>query len=209
MIISFDRKFIFVAIPKTAGHAIRVGLRPLMAEKDWEQSDLFEKIRFPVPALAKFGHGHLTIRQIEKHLPPGTCNDFFSFAFIRNPYDRFVSFSAFINRNNERMEKDPLGTMKGSFQKRELLLSILMRPQHEFITRRDGKIMVSHVARYEAIQREFDAIRRKIGGAPYLLPKINSSQRTFYKDYYDDELQQMVLDHYKKDFDLLGYDREL
>jgi hypothetical protein len=209
VIISFDRKFIFVAIPKTAGHAIRASLRPLMAEKDWEQSGLCEKMSFPIPALAKFGHGHLTIRQIEKHLPPGACKDFFSFAFVRNPYDRFVSFSAFINRNNDRMKKDPRGTMKGSFKKRELLLSILMRPQHEFITRPDGKIMVSYVARYEAIQSEFDAIRCKIGGAPYLLPKINSSQRTFYRDYYDEELQQMVLDYYKKDFDLLGYDRQL
>lgn len=209
MIVSFERNFIFVAIPKTAGHAIRAGLRPLMSETDWEQCGLFEKKAFPIAALAKLGSGHLTIRQIEKHLPAGTCTDFFSFAFVRNPYDRFVSFSAFVNRDNDKIQKDPLETMKRSFKNRRLLLSILMRPQHEFITGPDGRIMISHVARYEAIQSEFNSIRSKLGGAPYPLPKINSSQRIVYKDYYDEELQQMVLDHYQKDFDLFGYDKEL
>jgi hypothetical protein len=67
--------------------------------------------------------------------------------------------------------------------------------------------MISHAARHKTIQSEFVPIRYKIGGAPYRLPKFNSSQRTSYKDYYDPELQQMGLDHYEKDFDLWGYDR--
>lgn len=66
--------------------------------------------------------------------------------------------------------------------------------------------MISHAARYKTVQSEFLPIRYKIGGAPYLLPKANGSQRTSYKDCCDPELQQMVLDHFEKDFDLLGYD---
>ena len=89
-----------------------------------------------------------------------------------------------------------------------LLFQIAPR-QHEFVTPPYGKIMISHAARYETSQSEFGSIRSKSGGAPYLLPKANGSQRTSYKDCCDPELQQMVLDHYEKDFDLLGYDKKL
>lgn len=209
MIVSFKHKLIFIAIPKTAGHAIRNGLRPLMAHHDWEQCGLFEKKSFPISELAKLGHGHLTARQIEAHLPPGTFEDFFSFAYIRNPYDRFVSFSAFINRDNDKMKCDALGTMKASLSNPNLLLHILMRPQMEFITDPDGHIMVSHLARYENIQDEFDYIRSRAGAEPFALPQINVSKRTSYAEYYDDELQQMVAHHYAKDFDALDYNIKL
>lgn len=209
MIISFEKKFIFVAIPKTAGHAIRAGLRPLMGVKDWEQCSLFEKKSCPVPALAKFDHGHLTAHQIETILPPGTYAGFFSFAFVRNPYDRFVSFNAFAHRGADRMRRDPLGTMKGTFEKPQWLRHKLMQPQHEFTARPDGTPMLSHVARYEDIQHEFDQIRAHIGAKSIPLPKVNTSEHLPYHDYYDDELQQMVLHHYAADFDLFGYNKTL
>ncbi len=207
MIVSFRHKFIFIAIPKTAGHTIRSALRPLLADDDWEQCRLFLKKSFPIPELAKFGHGHLTACQIERHLPNANYDEFFSFAFVRNPYDRFVSYNAFRNQKNGRMQRDPLGTMKASLEDKDQLLNIWMRPQAEFVTnRKTGKLMVSYVARYEDIQTEIDAIRARFGGPPFPLPRVNASMRGHFLDYYDAELREMVAYRYERDFRLFGYD---
>ncbi|MDJ0707500.1 MAG: sulfotransferase family 2 domain-containing protein, partial [Leptolyngbyaceae cyanobacterium MO_188.B28] len=149
MIISFQRKFIFVAIPKTAGHAIRRGLRPALDKNDWEQCGLFERKCFPVKSLASIGHGHITCQQIQPYLLTGMWETYFTFCFVRNPYDRFVSFCFFYNRENSHMQKNPLDLMKRTFQNSQIKQQILFRPQHEFVTDSSGQLIVDYVGRFE------------------------------------------------------------
>jgi len=209
MIVSFQHRFIFIAIPKTAGHAIRKGLRELLGPKDWEQCSLFEEKRFPNPEIAQLGHGHITARQIAEHLPTSSYRDFYSFAFVRNPYDRFVSFCSFIHRDNDVMIRKPLQTMKSILRNKRMHQQILMRPQHEFICNKDGDVMINHLAHFENIQSEFNNIMRHFNQNDYQLPRINESLHADFRDYYDSALEDEVYHFYKKDFELLGYDREL
>ena len=95
MIISHEYKFIFIAIPKTATHAIRDGLRRNMGINDLEQVDLFQKKRLPFKSISKISHGHITAEEIKSQISTEQWNSYFKFAFVRNPFDRFISYSFF------------------------------------------------------------------------------------------------------------------
>jgi Sulfotransferase family len=205
MIVSFQHRFIFVAIPKTATHAFRVALRPYLGSRDWEQCVLFEQKFFPVEALARVGHGHITCRQIQPFLLPAFWETSFRFCTVRNPYDRFVSYCCFVNRANQRMQDEPLETMKQIIRDNQASKHILFRPQCEFVTDEEGRLLVDYVCRFEALQEHFDHICRRICLPASQLPQINVSRQARYRSSYDRELQEIVYEVYQEDFALFDY----
>lgn len=202
MIVSFSRKFVFVAVPKTAGHAVRTWLRTALAPDDWEQSTLFEKRLFPVPALAAIGHGHVTCRQIAPWLLPGMWDSFFTFGVVRDPFERFRSYCAFVSPGIATSE-DPLDEMKRLWERAPD--RVLLRPQHDFLCDADGAIAVDLVARHERLQRDMGVVAERIGIAAAPLPRINVPPARVDTPF-DAELRGMIADRYARDFDLFDYD---
>ena len=209
VIISYQHEFIFVAVPKTATHAIREALRSYLGRHDWEQCTLFEKRYFPIESLARIGHGHITSAQIQPFLLPGMWERFFKFCVVRNPYDRFVSYCYFMYENGQRMHEAPLLTMKKTIDDEKTRGRVLFRPQHEFVTDEDDRISVNYVAKYEKLQSHFDDICRRIRLPTHRLPTVNASPRPPYQECYDGELLEKVQGFYAKDFALFDYPVEL
>lgn len=203
MIVSFARRFVFVAIPKTATQAVRVALRPHLGLRDWEQCGLFETKRFPVEALARIGHGHLTCREVRPHLIPGLWDELFSFCTVRNPYERLVSWVYFHHHRNPALARDPLGLLKRTVTAHAE--SCWTLPQAHFVTDADGTLLVKHVARCETLQTHFDVICRTLGLPTATLPVVNTSDAPPYSACYDAELRDMVREVYAEDFRLFGY----
>jgi hypothetical protein len=204
MILSFSRGFAFVAVPRTAGHAIRTALRPVLAANDWEQCTRFERRLFPVPALAAIGHGHLTWEEVQPFLLPGQWERLFTFAVVRDPFDRFLSYAYFLHAGSDDWRHDPMGTMKRDLAERRG--HILLRPQHAFLCDGDGRIAVDRVARYETLQQDFDQICGKFGCKPVPLQRINESRREGDIEL-DAELIELIEARYAEDFALFGYSR--
>ena len=205
MIVSFHHRFIFVAIPKTATHAFRVALRPHLAPRDWEQCILFEKKFFPVEALAQIGHGHISCQQVRPLLLPSIWNGFFKFCTVRNPYDRFLSYSYFVNRDNNKMLSEPLGTMKRMLQDKKAKQEILFRPQSEFVVDEDGQLAVDYICKFEALQSHFDTVCSRLHLPSTSLQRINVLKNRPAGSVYDEELRGMVQEEYRRDFDLFSY----
>jgi hypothetical protein len=205
VIVSFRHKFVFVAVPKTATHAFRNALRPHLAANDWEQCVLFDKKYFPVKTLAEIGHGHVTWREAKPFLLPEMRATFFKFCTVRNPFERFVSYCRFINRDNQRMETDALGEMKRIIADEDNHRKILFRPQFEFVSDEYGQLAVDYVCRYENLQNDFDTVCEKLKLPRAKLKKINVSDSEKYQGFYDEELKAMVRDFYQKDFEIFAY----
>jgi len=205
VIISPNHKYVFVAVPKTGTHAVRQALRPHMGAGDMEQVGLFVKRQFPIPDLAKVGHGHISLEQLRKFMDPAKFAEYFKFAFVRNPFDRFISYCSFITRERGGFKTDPQKVM------RRVLANppsehVLFWPQNTFLVDGEGKLLTDYVGRVETMQQSFEFIASKIGVPVVQLDKVNATERSAYRDYYDQELIDGVAKLYADDLRLFEYD---
>jgi hypothetical protein len=206
MIVSESLKFVFVAIPKTGTHSIRRALRPHMSDDDMEQVRLFEEKAFPIPELANLRHGHISLAQLKPHLDPSKFDTYFKFAFVRNPFDRFVSYCAFMTRKGGEFEKDPRRIMWYILRDPGPRSHILFQPQSSFVADSDGHLLTDYIGRVETMQDSFDKVCDRIGIPRAELEKTNESKRSDYRQYYDDALRDGVAKLYARDLELFGYE---
>jgi len=205
MIVSALHKFIFVAIPKTGTHSVRQALREHMGPHDLEQVGLFVQKRFPIPELAQLQHGHLSLQQIRPYMRPQEWDNFFKFAFVRNPFDRFISYCAFRTRDQGSFDSDPQKVMRHYLFEAPPHDHLLFQPQHQFVTGPDGELLSDYVGRVERMQESYDDIAGRIGIPSSPLEKVNATERRDYREYYDQQLIDGVAQLYARDLELFGY----
>ena len=152
MIISLEHRFIFAAIPKTGTHAVRVALREHMGAQDMEQVGLFVQRKLPIPELAQIRHGHLTLQQIRRHLSAEDFDGAFKFAFVRNPFDRFVSIAPLSHAPKDISSAIPRPSC-AALPKQPPARHILFQPQNAFVTDPDGKLLSDDLGRVEEMQQ--------------------------------------------------------
>lgn len=206
MIISHHHRFIFAAVPKTGTHSVRQALRNHLSNDDIEQVGLFVNKRFPYEELAAIRHGHLSLRQVRPHLGEEIFASYFKFAFVRNPFDRFVSYCAFMTRERGTFLQAPQMVMEHLLFREPPEQHILFQPQASVLVDNDGSTLLTDmVGRVEDMQDSYDAIAEKIGIPTCKLEQVNSSRRGDYRDYYTPTLVDAVAKRYSKDIELFGY----
>jgi len=209
VIISHRHRFIFAAIPKTGTHAVRQALREHLADDDLEQVGLFINKRFPWQDLAAIQHGHLSLRQVRPFLGEEAFAKAFKFAFARNPFDRFVSYCAFMTRNGDAFQTQPQAVMRHFLFIEPPEGHILFQSQASLLLDEDGQtLLTDQIGRVEDMQGSYDAICAQIGIAPRPLDRVNATQRQDYRRYYDQALIAAVTARYAQDLDLFGYSFE-
>lgn len=205
MIISHQHEFIFFAVPKTGTHSVRQSLRPLLGDADEEQVGLFVERWFKQPELRAIGHGHVSARQLKPILGDAVFNRYFKFAFVRNPWDRFVSYCAFISRKTGRFENDPHGFMRQMIDSPPPLQHLLYQPQNELLCNENCELAMDFVGRVEHMQRDLDVICTRLNFAPQTLEQINRSEHRPYTDYYNADLRDLVGYKYRRDIEQFDY----
>lgn len=205
MIISHSSRYIFFAVPKTATHSVREVLRASKAEQDWEQQVLFGEQSIPIPQIASIKHGHITARQIKRVLPDVQWREYYKFAFVRNPYDRFVSVCAFLNRENVAYRGNELAWMKAAMQRQQFLERVLVRPQWQQLCDENGDLAIDEIGRYETLQQSMTTIVQHLGLPEVGLKHRNASQHEGWRNYYDAELKGLVSDFYQRDLEIFDY----
>jgi hypothetical protein len=205
MIVSHTHRFIFAAIPKTGTHSVRQALREHLGDNDIEQVGLFVNKRFPFAELAATRHGHLGLAQVRPFLGEEVFASYFKFAFVRNPFDRFVSYCAFMTRQSGEFDRAPQQVMRHVLFQLRPMQHILFQPQYTLLVGADGKLLSDCVGRVEEMQESYDAICVRIGIPSRPLEQVNSTRRGDYRQYYDQPLIDGVSDLYRRDLDLFGY----
>ena len=206
MIISHTRRFIFAAVPKTGTHSVRQALREHLSDGDAEQVGLFVNKRFPWEDLAAIQHGHLALRQVRPHLGEEAFSDYFKFAFVRNPFDRFVSYCAFMLRGGDDFQRRPREVMRHFLFEEPPQQHILFQSQASLLLDEDGQTQLTDaVGQVEAMQGSYDAICARIGIPSRPLDRVNGSRRGDYRHYYDQALIDGVAARYAQDLALFGY----
>ena len=209
VIISHRHRFIFAAVPKTGTHAVRQALREQMGAEDVEQVRLFVEKRFPWAELAAVRHGHLSLQQIRPYLGEDAFGGYFKFAIVRNPFDRFVSYCAFMMRDRTDFQQWPQAVMRHFLFEAPPEDHILFQPQSHLLLAEDGRtLLTDRIGRVEDMQASYDAVCARIGIASRPLDRVNASPRGDYRRYYDPALIDGVAARYARDLELFGYDFE-
>ena len=206
MIVSHRHRFIFTAIPKTGTHAVRQALRVHLGPDDIEQVGLFVDKRFPFPELARISHGHLALQQVRPFLGEEAFAAYCKFAYVRNPFDRFVSYCAFMTRSDGAFLREPKAVMRHFLFTAPPLQHVLFAPQHRFLVDDSGRLLTDAIGRVEDMQGSHDAICARIGVPTATLEKVNGSRRGDYRGYYDAPIKAGVAALYQRDLELFGYD---
>lgn len=136
----------------------------------------------------------------------------FSFAFVRNPYDRIVSayHTPWVNEN---LQKQSFKSFIKLFiqEKKEINFFRWSHVMPYFDTRaklfdENGVQRVSFIGRFENLKKDFSFACEKMNIENLNLPHIHKSQsRKKYIDYYDNETRDIIEKEYEKDIDYFGY----
>lgn len=205
VIISHKHRFMFFPVPKTGTHSVRGALRAHLGEDDLEQVGLFVHKRLPFPELAALNHGHLGVTQIKPIFGAERFTEYFKFAFVRNPYARFVSYCAFMSRQSQVFETQATAFMKHVIGELRPFDHVLFRPQHEMLCDENGELAMDFIGRVERMQADYDRVCERVGIPTAPLERVNASRHHHHSEYYDDELKAWVADFYRRDLELFGY----
>ena len=129
-------------------------------------------------------------------------NTYFKFAFVRNPWDRLVSWWSMIDAQRAALT---IGTPVNKFQGfiletastfEEFLENCdeeiidtdgrkwIYRNQLDYLTDLSGQLIVDFVGRFETLQQDFEIIAGGVLGRPVCFPHVNSSQHGHDADYF-------------------------
>ena len=146
---------------------------------------------------------------------------FFTFAVVRNPFDHAVSHYEYlkqfriaaIRRKFAKLSfSDYLDDRNGPIFWNHTLF-VRMPDQSHFVIDGDGKIAVRRLVRFERLSEEWPNLIDALGIPATKLLYVNrtkaKSDRRPYASYYTEETVQKVRRLYARDFDLLGYSRDL
>ena len=199
MIVSDNCKYIYMGCQKTASTTIR--------------RELCKRSQDAVLPKHKMYGQHWTALAVRDEYVknPDKWNSYFKFAFVRNPWDREVSFYAF---------KKGHGAKKGLQKKdtdkfKKFVMTYTDSPCWKFVTDNEYNQIIDFVGRYETLQEDFNKICNRLNWDNIILPiKLQSKYRTghHYTEFYlkkngeyDEELIEMVHEKWKKDVELFNY----
>ena len=163
-------------------------------------------------------HDHRTYVDLMSDNDPELLERYFSFATVRNPYDRFVSAWEFERQNGRDMSfEDTIDefTRRGAFFYTNE--DVFWWPQHRFIAVRKA-VLVDEVMKYETLDKDWSRIHKIITAnlpEDYSWPSDRLRQENIsilregrpWEEYYTPESKAAVYKLYKKDFELFGYEK--
>ena len=190
MIVNHELKFIFYHVPKTAGTSFRLALSR-------------------IPGSVNIGKPtkHVTPAEIGTVLPPdkaAAVAGYFSFCFVRDPWERFGSLHRFLvlkHRDRYQVPEDlndfvtALGDRRGRLQ-----------PWHSTRPQMDFAKGLSFVGKFESIEQDAAHIAQLIGWPHLKMKHKNASGDVVrYRDRMTAESQAIIAEIYRDDIEQLGY----
>lgn len=147
------------------------------------------------------------------YYPEDAYRDYFKFAFVRNPFDRFVScWSANVLRNNHfGLSNEKLEPLKDFNVFVDWLVDNSDRGwmQNPHFAQQCDVIDLNHLdflGRFERLESDLGSVFQRLGLTMPELPHRNKSERGDYRSYYDDQSIERVSHLYARDLSLLGYE---
>lgn len=213
LIPSFQKKWvlhlIFIRIPKNASTSVYNHLGEFNLVN--KHKKLFEKNAKKPLYKNWFDTTHAKPDEISELLPL-RCNDYFSFAIVRNPWDRFVSMYAFAKKMKlwelfglpqEPDFKTFCQIANESFANNQKDF-FLIQDQCQWL---EGPFQPKQILRFENLQLEFSEMLHdlNVNHIPHKLPHLNSTRHLQYRNYFDAKSIKLVEEIFYRDIEKFKY----
>ncbi len=197
--ISFQKRFLFVHIPKTAGNSIQSALR------DYSEDQLVA-LRKEQDGIERFGlrnpnykiKKHSTLGEYREALGDEQFRSLYKFTCVRNPWDRMVSYYFTPTQSPESWDRKKFRNM---ISKAVSVADYLRLDWDEA----DPFANVNYIIRFENLADDFRTVCGTLGISPTTLPQYNRSNREHYSKYYDHELRELVRMRFAAEIERFGY----
>ena len=205
MLVSDTHRLVFVHIQKTGGATITRILRE------------------HVPDVHGLGARHQFAVRGQRKLE--AWDDYFKFAFVRNPWARLVSWHAMIRRAEKRGAR-PQNKLWRYAQQNSSNFDEFVRNctdevqigrgvhysftynQLDYVTDENGELIVDFVGRLENFNDDLGTVLTKTGIGLDAIPQYNRSKHGHYSASYTPETEEIVRQRFKRDIDFFGYEFE-
>jgi len=197
--ISFQKRFLFVHIPKTAGNSIQSVLR------DYSEDELVA-LRGEQDGIERFGlrnstykiKKHSTLAEYRDALGVGRFAELYKFTCVRNPWDRMVSYYFTPTQNTVAWDRKKF---------RKIISEALSVADYLRLDKgeEDPFGNVNYIMRFETLADDFRTVCAALDISPVALPRYNRSNREHYSKYYDDELRELVRARFATEIERFGY----
>ena len=197
--ISFQKRFLFVHIPKTAGNSIQSVLR------EYSEDELVA-LRKEQDGVERFGlrnprykiKKHSTLAEYRAALGEADFGNLYKFTCVRNPWDRMVSFYFTPTQVSQAWDKKKFRRIISS----ALSVGDYLRLEKD---EKDPFGNVSCIMRFESLADDFRRLCTDLAISPVALPQYNRSKREHYSSYYDNELRELVRKRFAAEIERFGY----
>lgn len=203
---------VYIDIAKVASSSIKATLAAVLDLQGAEGNP--HLIDFPRPPLANVD---------AQRLYP----DLYTFAFVRNPWDRLVScyrdkiggevadFTSFAESGVAHcLARFDAFSANMSFDDFVHAVSTIpddeadehFRSQADYVCNARGEVAVDFIGRYEQLDQDFALVADKIGLSPELhLPRLQAAPKVGHNSFYTPTTRKLVEQRYCRDIELFGY----
>ena len=154
---------------------------------------------------------HADARYIRSVVGEKVWNEYYTFCFERNPFDRLVSFYHWRTKDLQHkpsFKQFAHAVVEGDQQ--QLVAynarNFSNRPFYEI----DGKLSVDRVCLFEDLENELQDVAGRLGiecegGLIHTKDQANA-KRKHYREYYDEELQKICSEAFSHEMNMFGYE---
>jgi chondroitin 4-sulfotransferase 11 len=201
VLVSDSHKLVFVHIQKTGGVTV---------------DDLLWK---RIPDLRSISARHAFARRGRAELD--AWDEYFKFAFARNPWDRLVSWYTMITtfdkggnelwwyvHDNSSTFEDFIHNCTGEVEIKKGVYYSFAYNQLDYVTDEHGNLLVDFIGRLENLDQDIHEVFRRLGLVLEKVPHHNRSLHRHYSTFYTPETEMIVRERFKRDIEYFGYEFE-
>ena len=192
MIISHDLKLIFIHVHRTGGTSIMNTLKACSPNS--------------LEVISQHGNAKSKEKQFLDDF-----KDYYKFGFVRNPWDRILSWYLLLNAGNKYSQEE-LKTNFEHFLKVEIIPMYEHDPyfhtnQFDYFTDDNDNLLVDKIGRYENYDDDLRTILREAGQTTKVIPTLNATQQCIIDRsvLFTDKSRQLIKEICKKDIEYFGY----
>lgn len=213
MIVSPGRNFIFVHIPKTGGTSLALALEKRAMKDDLMLGDTPKAIRRRArwndlpPAQGRLWK-HSTLADVAGALPDSLIREAFTFALVRNPWDRMVSYYHWLQ--GQRFDHLHVALAKtldfGKFVEHpDVGKSMRASPARSYLTDRFGAERATLYIRLERFDADAAPLFAHLGFSFSLSHSNESARSRDWRTFFSDSQAEKVAEICAEDVTRFGY----